>query len=202
MNEKFGRLVLIHCLVLVLCVTFAVPVSAADGISRNPSISMQDLLLTLTPQTTATPVVSVDAEQLSDENFSELMAGLSVQIESIYAYTVDINDTLCVSGNGDAYQAKMSELAWLITQANSRLERLDLPYSFRLWEIYNTIQSDPVCGIGDEASLLADAARKTYHQAAQVVNYEDETILCPCYDIATDSWQNTGQYYAGSCKCL
>ncbi len=201
MSQKLEGRYWIAGLVFALSLVFVISISVSEVVSGQ-AISLQDVLLTLTPQPTVTPGLSAGAQQLTGESFSELMAGLSVGVENIYGSVTDINDTLCVSGNDEAYKEKMLDLAQLIMEANGRLELLELPYSFSLWGIYNKIQSNPVCGIGDEASLLADAARKTYHQAAQFVNYEDEIILCPCLNPANNSWENTGQYYAGACKCL
>lgn len=198
---KKNSIIMILMICLLSGVRTAVSVSADNSTPRNPSISMEDLLLTLTPEApAATPVVDSE-NQLSGAAFSDLMSELSVLIESIYGYTTEINDSLC-EGDNKEYPEEMSKLAASIEQANTILDQVDLPYSFSLWGIYNTIKANPTCGIGDKASLAADTARQTYHKAAQFVNYEDETILCPCYDIPTDTWLNTGHYYAGACKCL
>ncbi|MHC1772126.1 MAG: hypothetical protein AB9907_10380 [Flexilinea sp.] len=198
---KKNSIIMILMICLLSGVWTAVSVSADNSTPRNPSISMDDLLLTLTPEVpAATPVVDSE-NQISDAAYSALISDLSVLIENIYGYTTEINDSIC-AGDDKEYPEEMSELAASIVQANTILDQVDLPYSFNLWSIYNIIKADPTCGIGDEASLAADTARQTYHKAAQFVNYEDETILCPCYDIATDSWLNSGHYYAGACKCV
>jgi hypothetical protein len=165
---------------------------------RNPSISMSDLLLTLTPEPTALPTT---VAPLSDQEFAVSMNDLSVLLEAIYSKTNEINDSIC-QGNMTESDKELIQLADLISEANTILTQVKLPYTFSLWDIYHQIQTDQTCGTGDKASQMANEAIQTFHTAAQFVNYEEEHILCPCYDVATDTYRNTGHFYAGACKCV
>ena len=175
-----------------------VAVMADSTNPRNPSISMSDLLLTLTPQPVITPTA---VTLLSDADYAESMNELSILLQEIYSKTNEINDSIC-QGNDSEAGKELIQLVGLISGANTILAQLKLPNDFNLWEIYKLIQSDQTCGIGDRASQLANKAIQMYHAAAQFVNCEEETILCPCYDVATDTYQNSGHFYAGACKCV
>lgn len=196
MKKKY--IILMMMIIVGIFIGTAGSVMADSKKPRNPSISMSDLLLTLTPEPVASPTA---LPPLSDAAYAASMNDLSVLLEDIYSKTNEINDSIC-QGNVTEADNELIQLADLISGANSILAQVKLPYAFNLWDIYHQIQSDQTCSAGDKASQLADEAIQTYHAAAQFVNYEEEHILCPCYDIATDTYRNTGHFYAGACKCV
>lgn len=118
----------------------------------------------------------------------------------IAALPAQIDDDLC-GGRKDDYKAHMSELAQLIILANETVEDIRLYYPFDLWYIYNTISSEPYCGIGAKATRGFDVAQTSIHSSEGKMDIYLNEDICSCWNIATGREEPTGYMKDGVCRC-
>ena len=111
-------------------------------------------------------------------------------VEEIQRLPAEINGAIC-DGDDETFNAKMTELASNITQANSAMSDARMPNRLNLWNVYSILKTKN-CGAGTEAQSHADWAREELDRIGQktgVIEFDN----CP-YGFQ-ETWKAGEWYY-------
>ena len=136
-----------------------------------------------------------------DDTTVERMHEVDSIMAEIKGLPAAIDEDLC-SNDLSSYKQHMTLLAQKIIDANTLMQDVKTVYPIDLWSVYNTISSNPVCGIGKQAASVfgvADVSRYSNEERMGMLENDD---LCPCWNIITGREELTGYYKDGACRCI
>ncbi len=135
-----------------------------------------------------------------DKETEAKMRKVDVIMREIRNLPMTIDGDLC--NHDDAlYKEHMTLLAQKIIDANTLLKDVKLVYPMNLWSIYNTISSNPICGIGRKALGIFDGQDVSRYTNEERMGINENSNLCYCWNLVTGREELTGFYKDGACRC-
>lgn len=135
-----------------------------------------------------------------DKDTEAKMRKVDVIMREIRNLPMTIDEDLC--NHDDAlYKEHMTLLAQKIIDANTLLKDVKLVYPMNLWSIYNSISSNPICGIGRKALGIFDGQDVSRYTNEERMGINENADLCYCWNLVTGREELTGFQKDGACRC-
>jgi len=109
---------------------------------------------------------------------SQLIGSVTYYLNQVREYPALIDEALC-RGDLEAYKLRIQDLATALANAAATIQLMGMDIPDGLWSVYSTIAKNPTCGIGAEATGIADLAREKWEKQARDAGLYDDKLLCP-----------------------